>query len=136
MNTQEIKNLKYRYLAWLYKTVKEELDRIERKFTQVAIDRIIDQHISRNAHLSEINDAPKFRSLSQAWKEYIDKKEIDGKALKYEGDKMRAEYYFLVLKLEAVEKVIRKDFSEQILKNIRQSYEDEMLKRIWESREH
>ena len=41
MDAKEIKNLKKRYLIWFYKTAKEALDKIERKFTQTEIDKFI-----------------------------------------------------------------------------------------------
>jgi len=136
MKTQEKESLKYRYLLWLYKTLKEELDRTDRKFTQVEVDKEIEKYITRNAHLSEIDDAEKFRVLAQGWKEYIDKKSADGKALKYSGSKVKAEYHFTRLKLDAVERIIRKLFGDKTLKDIQSGYESEMSRRILESREH
>ena len=41
MDKKDEKNLKIRYLTWLYKTVKEAFDRYERKFTQVEIDEFV-----------------------------------------------------------------------------------------------
>ena len=136
MKKQETTNLKYRYLLWLYKTVKEELDRIDRKFTQVEIDREIEKHLVRNAHLSQVGDSDKFRELQRAWQEYVDKKETDGKILKYDGEKLRAEYYFTKMKFEMVEKMINRMFGDKVLKGIETAYEEEMCKRILESREH
>lgn len=136
MKTQETINLKYRYLLWLYKTVKDEVDRIDRKFTQVEVDREIGKHIARNAHLSQLEDSDRFRELQGAWKEYVDKKEADGHALKFDGKKLKADYYFTRMKLEAVEKIIRKVFGDKVLKEIKTAYEEEMCKRILESREH
>jgi len=136
MKTQETRNLKYRYLLWLYKTVKEEMDRIDRKFTQVEVDREIEKHISRNARLSQIGDSDKFRELQAAWKGYVDKKQADGKSLKYDGKKIKAEYYFTKTKMEAVEKIIKRMFGDKVLKEIKTAYEEEMCKRILESREH
>ncbi len=136
MKTQNTINLKYRYLLWLYKTVKDELDRIDRKFTQVEVDREIEKHIARNAHLSQLEDSDRFRELQNAFKEYVDKKQVDGRALKYDGKKLKAEYYFTRMKLEAVEKIIKRMFSDKVLKEIKTAYEEEMCKRILESREH
>jgi len=136
MKTQDATNLKYRYLLWLYKTVKEDLDRIDRKFTQAEVDREIEKHLARNARLSMIGDSEKFRELQLAWQEYVSKKEADGNALKYDGKKIKAEYYFTTLKLEAVEKLIKRMFGDKVLKEIKSAYEEEMCKRILESREH
>ena len=41
MDKKDEKNLKIRYLTWLYKTVKEAFDRYERKFTQIEIDGFV-----------------------------------------------------------------------------------------------
>ena len=136
MKDKNTRDLTYRYLLWLYKTLKEELDRVERKFTQLEVDREIGRYILKNAHLSQIDDDIKFRELCRDWKEYTDKKESDGRALKYSGDKWKAEYYFLMLKFEAVKKIITKLFSKKALDNIHEAYEDQMRQRILESREH
>ncbi len=119
----------------MYKTVKEEIDRIERKFTQAEIDAEILRHLSRNAGLSQISDAQKFNQLVKNWEQYAHQKEKDGEALKYDGEKLKPEYHFLEFKLEAIEKIIRKTFGEKILDEIKASYEDEMHRRILESRE-
>ena len=68
MNKEEIKNLKKRYLIWFYKTTKEELDKIERKFTQVDIDRFILKELKKS---DKDNDV---KSLIEQFEEYIQKK--------------------------------------------------------------
>lgn len=35
MNKTDARGLKFRYCLWFYRTVKEELDKIERKFIQL-----------------------------------------------------------------------------------------------------
>lgn len=42
------KKLKTRYLVWLYKTTKERLDRIDRKFTQLEVDRFILRELEKD----------------------------------------------------------------------------------------
>ncbi|MCJ7663885.1 MAG: hypothetical protein MUO24_06555 [Desulfobacterales bacterium] len=136
MDRRDIKNLKFRYLLWLYKTKKEAFDRIERKFTQVDIDRKIMRYMraqSNSRNLKRKNEARKFLN---DFKEYINKKEKDGKELKFEGRKLKPEYYHLSLKLEAIEKAIVEELGHRGLREIKALYEHEMMRRIIESQEH
>jgi len=124
MNKQEKRNLKKRYLIWLYKTTKEALDRIERKFTQLEIDRFI---------LKELKKSDKEKRLTkfiQEWQNYIQNKEKEGLNLKYEYSKLKPDYYFLFLKLKAIEKAIIKELGIKAKKEIKSLYEKEMMERI------
>jgi hypothetical protein len=130
MDKQDAKNLKKRYLLWLYKTTKEAIDKIERKFTQLEIDRIL---------LKELRKADKNKKAAKFIEEfnvYIQNKERDGLSLKFAGSKLRPEYQFLVLKLSAVEKVIIKNLGKGALSQIKSLYEKEMTERILKSTEH
>lgn len=124
------KRLKKRYLIWLYKTVKESLDRVDRKFTQLDIDRFI---------LAELEASDAGRELSEQigkWDAYIHRKEQDGISLKSEDPAVQREYRFLQLKLKAVEKAIQRELGTKALSEIRQMYEDEMIDRILANTEH
>ena len=130
MDKREAKNLKKRYLIWFYKTTKEELDKIERKFTQVDIDRFI---------LKELRKEDKDESIESfiaQFEEYIQKKEQDGLALKFENNKLKSGYLFLALKLEAIEKAIVKELGKKALDEIKLLYEIETTERILRSTEH
>ena len=129
MKSEDKKNLKKRYLIWFYKSVKEALDKIERKFTQVDIDRYILDELKR---LDKDKVASPFIS---DFKEYIQKKESNGIKLKFENNKLRPEYLFLTLKLKAIERSICKELGNKALKQIKDLYEKEMIKRIIEERE-
>lgn len=129
MDKQDTLNLKKRYLIWLYKTTKEALDKIERKFTQLEIDRFILKELNKHDN----KDITKF---IEEFKNYIQNKESDGLSLKYEGDKLKPEYQFLVLKLKAVEKSISNALGKSALKEIKSLYEKEMTERILKSTEH
>lgn len=124
------KNLKKRYLIWLYKTAKEALDKIERKFTQLEIDRFILRELKKHGHN---NDVAKF---IEGFNVYIRNKEKDGLSLKYSGKKLKPEYQFLVLKLNAIEKAIARILGKSSLKQIKSLYEKEMTERILKSTEH
>ena len=127
---RDIKNLKKRYLIWFYKTTKEALDKVERKFTQADIDRFI---------IKEIKGLDKEKALSNfiaQFDEYINKKEQDGLSLKFEGKKLKPGYLFLCLKLKAIEKAIIKELGRKALDEIKLLYEMEMTERILRSTEH
>ena len=136
MQRRDKKNLQFRYLLWLYKTTKEEFDLIERKFTQVEIDRNILHHMQEHIDTAKIKRKKEARMFLKNFKEYTDKKEKDGLALKYEGKKLRPEYYHLSLKLEAIEENIVGELGKQGLRTIKSLYEQEMRRRIIEAREH
>ncbi|MBP7216180.1 MAG: hypothetical protein KBA46_02735 [Candidatus Omnitrophica bacterium] len=130
MEKEDIKNLKRRYLIWFYKATKEALDRIERKFTQAEIDRFI---------LRELKTNDKEKSVEKFIAEfevYIQNKEKEGLALKFEGNKIKPEYRFLELKLQAIEKAIIKELGEAALNDIKARFEEEFTQRILKSTEH
>ncbi|MCU0652394.1 MAG: hypothetical protein MUC39_05590 [Candidatus Omnitrophica bacterium] len=129
MQKQDTKNLQKRYLVWFYKTVKEALDKIERKFTQAQIDRLI---------LKELRSKEKagITKFINEFEAYIETKEKAGIELKYDGNSLKNDYEFLVLKLVAIEKVIVKTLGLKALKEIKALYEREMTERILKSTEH
>jgi len=130
MGKKDALSLKKRYLLWLYKTTKEALDRMERKFTQVEIDRFLIAEIER------LDPAGKASRNIEEFMRYVENKEREGQGLKYSGRELSPEYYFLALKLKAVEKAIRKFLGGRALKEIKALYEDEMMQRILKSTEH
>jgi hypothetical protein len=136
MKRGDIKNLKFRYLVWLYKTTKEEFDRIERKFTQIDIDKKILHDMGENFNSKDLKNKKEARKLLKDFKDYIFKKEKDGRELKFEGPKLKPEYYYLSLKLRAIEKIIAEDLGGGALKEIRTLYEHEMKRRILEAQDH
>lgn len=129
MDKQESKNLKKRYLIWFYKTTKEALDKIERKFTQAEIDKFILKELRKQRK-------PELEKFITDFTAYIANKEKAGEELKYENGKLKADYQFLVLKLAAIEKVIQKELGKKALGEIKALYEKEMTERILKSTEH
>jgi hypothetical protein len=136
MEKYEIKSLKFRYLLWLYKTTKEEFDRIERKFTQIDIDKKILCDMKENFNSQDLKKKNEARKLLKDFKEYIDKKEKDGGELKFDGRKLQPEYHHLSLKLEAIEKAVVEELGHRKLKEIKALYEHEMQRRIIEAQDH
>jgi hypothetical protein len=130
MNKQDVKNLKKRYLIWFYKTVKEAVDKTERKFTQAEIDRFI---------LKDLKAGDKSGKLQKhifEFEIYVQNKEKQGAELKFINNDLNPNYQFLVLKLKAVEKAIVKELGKSALNRIKALYEEEMTQRILKSTEH
>lgn len=130
MERDERKKLKKRYLVWLYKTTKEELDRIERKFTQLEIDNLI---------LKELLGMDKNKRLEkfiEEFKAYVQNKEKEGMELKFEDGEISQGFLFLESKLKAIEKTIIGEFNEAALNEIKSLYEKEMTERVLKSAEH
>jgi len=136
MDKQDNKNLKKRYLVWLYKTTKEELDKFERKFTQSEIDKDILQDIENTlmgAYLP--HEKAELEKLVNSYREYILSKEKACLGLKYQGLKTNPEFIFWDVKLNAVEKSIIKELGRRGLEEIKSLYEKEMTQRILKNTE-
>ncbi len=134
MDKKDVQNLKKRYLIWLYKTTKEAFDRYERKFTQLDIDKFILNEIEKRfkeAYLPQ--EKEEIQKFIDSFMEYIDKKEASCAQIKYKDKKINAEFLFLDIKLEAVEKAIIKELGRRALNRIKAMYEQEMTERILRS---
>lgn len=130
MDERDLKNLKKRYLIWLYKATKEALDKIERKFTQLEIDNFILRQLKGGKNAGKID---KFIAELE---EYIRNKEKDSLCLKFENKELKPDFRFLDLKLKAIEKSIVKELGRKALKEIKLLYETEMTQRILKNTEH
>ncbi|MDD4939924.1 MAG: hypothetical protein PHE18_04170 [Candidatus Omnitrophica bacterium] len=130
MDKTDIKNLKKRYLLWLYKTTKEAFDRIERKFTQLEIDKFMLKEIKK---LDKKNDCGRH---IREFEDYILNKEKKGLSQKYEKGNLKSDYSFLAMKLKGIERSITKELGNNSLKEIKALYENEMNQRILKSTEH
>jgi hypothetical protein len=130
MNSDDIKNLKYRYCLWFYKTAKEAVDRIERKATQLDIDRVVLRELNKDANKGKIK-----KHIGE-FTDYIEKKEKEYRAQVSPAGESVSDYIFLVAKLKAVEKAIVEEFGTKRLQEIKSLYEKEMRGRILESTEH
>ena len=63
--SQENKRLIKRYLTWCYKTTKEELDRIDRMFTQLLVDAYVLSKLEHNSEVRRLKELDKFRLYIQ-----------------------------------------------------------------------
>ncbi len=127
MDRKETKSLKRRYLIWFYKVAKEAFDKVERKFTQVEVDRIVLNGLKKRDKTQEI------KKYIEDFETYIAKKEKEGAALKFKGRKVSPDYKFLSFRLQSVEEAIRKELGQKALKEIKTLYESEMSQRILRS---
>ncbi len=122
------KNLKIRYLLWLYKTTKEELERIDRKFTQLEIDEFM---------LRKLKKRKTAEKYLNEFKNYIGNKRKDALNLKFDkAGNLSPKYQFLSLKLSTIESAVKKFFDKKRLNEIKSLYCQEMIKRILEERQH
>jgi LytS/YehU family sensor histidine kinase len=129
MDKKDIKNLKKRYLVWFYKQTKEALDKVDRKFTQLEVDQFILEELRR------LDTSHAAKNYIEEFKVYIQNKEKDALAQKYEGKNLKPEYNFLQLKLKAIEKAVEKEFGKKGLEEIKDLYEKEMIKRVLEEKQ-
>ena len=125
-----------RYLIWCYKTTKEALDKIDRKFTQTQVDRFILNHIEK----AQLQPQPlsDYRQSIDDFKLYISDKEKDGRKEKYLNGKdgaLNSNYIYLQNRLNAIEGAIRHFLGPRALVKIHLLYEQEMTRRILESRD-
>lgn len=125
--TSNEKNLTRRYLVWCYKSTKEELDRIDRKFTQLRVDDFLLEKLSAKAG----NEKKALEGSITEFKEYISKKQESASA-----EKSTPKHIYLKNRLSAVEDAIKYFLGPQELTKIIAMYEDEMTVRILQAREH
>ncbi len=131
------KNLKARYLIWLYKTAKEELDRVDRKFTQQEIDNFLLKELKDRLKSLTASQKKSYEKHLKAFSDYILTKETAAQKAKF-GEKgfPNPEYQFLRIKLLAIEKSIKKFLGESALNKIKLLYHQEMIRRILKERQH
>lgn len=127
------KSLHKRYLFWLYKTTKDELDKIDRKFTQLEIDKRIEKILKRKAGAWGRQTKEGILPFLKEWQEYIFTKESDAQKLKFSEDgHINPGYLFLCLKLEAITDIIKTTLGKSGLLEFRRIYEEYAMKRISE----
>ena len=137
--TIEEKRLIRRYLVWCYKTTKEDLDRMDRKFTQLAADDFILKQLLQRKGKIRGSDRKGYNRKIDDFKRYIGQKKKDAFRLKFENRSSRRlnpNYLYLKNRLSAVERAIVFFIGKKELKKIKSLYEEQMTKRILEAQEH
>ena len=137
--TAREKELIRRYLIWCYKTTKEDLDRIERYFTQFEADTFLLKTLRSHKDYQTSVLADPYRKLVGAFETYM--KEKHQKALKKKfvdetRTQMDPQYQYLRNRFGAIEKAIIHFFGKKELDVICRLYEEEMTSRILTAREH
>lgn len=133
------KNLVRRYLLWCYKMTKEELERIDRKFTQLEVDDFVLRDFHGQIKALKGKDREEFSKKIDEFKVYMAKKKQNADLEKFsdiETKKLKPHYFYLEKRLSAIEKAITFFLGAGDLKKIRNLYDQEMTRRILESREH
>ena len=126
-------NLIRRYLIWCYKTTKEDLDRIDRYYTQLKVDQfILKQLINAKEDAAYQDLVNNFEKYMAAKKENVDKKKFSDPHQKI----LDPQYKYLRHRLSAIEKAIQHFLGSRELVKINVLYEVEMTRRILEAREH
>lgn len=132
-------NLVKRYLIWSYKTTKEDLDRIDRYFTQKNVDDYMFEELINTKEYQSSSGNKEFKQQVQNFEIYKEEKFTKAQNKKYiEGGNqiISQDYLYLKYKLTAIEKAIVHFLGEGELKNIIKLYEQEMKQRIISAREH
>jgi hypothetical protein len=148
------KNLIRRYLMWCYKTAKEDLDRVDRYYTQLTVDQIVLTSLKASAGFKARQE---IRKKIEEFEQYMAKKKagVDLKKFinepqtygavgerKFDGrinpsqPQLTPHYEYTKLRFEAIENAIRFFLGDQALRSICRQYETEMARRIFESGEH
>ncbi|MCA9393244.1 MAG: hypothetical protein KC900_03485 [Candidatus Omnitrophica bacterium] len=130
-------NLIRRYLVWCYKTTKEDLDRIDRYFTQNVVDEFLFKELIGSEEFKAASGNVEFKKKVQAFEDYKIEKFAKAREKKYSGgDQLRPEYLYLVKRLEAIAAAITHFLGKKELDQIIDSYEKEMTARILSAKEH
>ena len=133
LSLEDKKSLFKRYLWWLYKTTKEELDKIERKFTQLEIDRQLEVLLLKKIKGEDAWLRDGLGPYIEEWKKYIAAKETDAHSLKFTPkNELNFNYIFLLLKLEAISEIIKARFGCRLLREMKRFCEKSAIKRILE----
>ena len=137
--TKNQRNLIRRYLVWCYKTTKEELDRIDRYYTQLMVDEFMLDKLRKEEKMHQGKSDPMYRKLLQNFEQYTRDKKTGVDRKKFKGSKRREvtpSYRYLHNRYLAIKEAVIYFLGKKALAEIICSYEDEMTRRILEAREH
>ena len=124
-------SLTKRYLLWMYKTTKDEVDRIDRRFTQLDTDRFIADFFFKLSGRLNKKSRDALSPFFQEWDDYIAAKEQDADRLKYAAPgELEARYAFLHLKLQAVLAAARHFLGPKSIGEFQRLYETKSIEQI------
>mgnify|MGYP000120814297 CR=1 FL=1 len=136
--TAREQNLTRRYLIWCYKTTKEELDRVDRYFTQLEVDRFMLEQLKGGEEYSS-GSSQEYQGLVDQFQAYMAKKEENVLKKKFQGQEQQdldPKYLYLRNRFQTIEDAICSFFGKSELVRIQDLYEEEMTQRILKTREH
>jgi len=137
--TQYQKDLTKRYFVWCYKTTKEELDRIERYFTQFEVDAFVLKKLRSTQDYKKTADKHSYRNTVNQFEKYMEKKKTNVLSKKYSDKKLtklNPQYQYLKNRLSAIESAIDHFLGKKEREVIRRLYEEEMTRRILQATDH
>jgi len=133
------RNLIRRYLIWFYKTTKEDLDRIDRYFTQFKADQYILKCLRQSKDYQFSKGYKEYRKRVDAFEGYLLTKKARADKQKFKDSQssvLTSEYQYLLQRCDAIEKAIRHFLGGQEMRRSRGLYEKEMTVRILSTQEH
>ena len=133
------KRLIRRYLIWCYKTTKEELERTDRKFTQLEVDQFILDDLLETRSPIQGTTREQYLQEIKKFEEYKNKKQEEALTQKFFDPTKKiphANYLYLKNRLRAIEKAIVSFLGKKELKQVELLYEEEMTQRILQAKEH
>lgn len=135
--TQKEQDLIRRYLVWCYKTTKEELDKIDRYFTQAVVDDYL---------IERLQTSPEYKARTTLFHKSVEEfiQYAREKKTKAEGKKfvdsaqtvLHPDYQYLKARFEVIEQATCHFFDQKELERVAALYENEMTERILKAREH
>jgi len=127
----DYQSLNRRYLLWMYKMTKDELDRIDRKYTQIDIDHTIAEYFFKLSGRLNKKSRDALSPFFREWDEYLEAKEGDAERLKWVGPgELEARYAFLHLKLQAILSAACKYLGPGSVKEFQRLYEEKAIANI------
>src|SRR3989338_4684562 len=88
--TQNEKNLLRRYLMWCYKTTKEELDKVDRYFTQLKADDFVLKQLKRSEEYRSSKGAKAYKDMVDQFQVYMSTKEMNVLKKKFKDSGQKA----------------------------------------------
>lgn len=133
--SQKENKLIRRYLLWCYKTTRETIERIDRKFTQLTVDKFVLGGLTEDKNWGKST----MGSDIEAFIQYIKDKE-DAALLEKYSDATKGivsgNYAYLTKRLQLIEKAIKHFCGSKALEQMDELFEREMTQRILQARDH
>ena len=124
---------------WCYKTTKEELDTVDRYFTQLKADAYVLKQLKRTKEYRSSYGSKAYKDRIDQFQVYMSKKETNVLKRKFKDvnrKMLNSEYQYVRNRFAAIEGAIRHYLGLKELRTICSLYEQEMTHRILQAREH